>query len=95
MAPISANALQKDLFKYLDRTIDKNEILNVSTPKGTVIILNPEKYQKQLAEIEELKLQEALSDAADDIENGRVYPFDEVIARLRKRNKEFSQKEEL
>jgi mRNA-degrading endonuclease RelE of RelBE toxin-antitoxin system len=31
MSPISATNLKKDLFKYLDRTIEDNEILNVST----------------------------------------------------------------
>ncbi|GHU98594.1 hypothetical protein FACS1894211_02600 [Clostridia bacterium] len=75
MAPISATTLQKDLFNYLNRTIDKNEILNVSTQKGNVIILNATKYE----ELEEL---EAIRQSDEDIANGRTYPQDEVYARL-------------
>ena len=82
MVPISAAVLKKDLFKYLDKTIVENEVLNVSTPNGDVIILNAEAYRNQLAEIEELETAEALKAAADDIESGRVFSHEEVFAGL-------------
>ena len=88
MAPISANALQKDLFKYLDRTIDEDEVLNVSTQKGNVIILNAEKYHRQMSEMERMEELEAIRQANDDIAHGRLFTVDEVFAELEAENKE-------
>jgi PHD/YefM family antitoxin component YafN of YafNO toxin-antitoxin module len=88
MAPISANALQKDLFKYLDKTIVENEILNVSTQNGNVIILNAEVYNKKISEMERLEELEAIRQSDDDIANGRIHTHKEVFDQLRARNKE-------
>jgi len=82
MDPISTSALQKDLLTYLDKAITDNEILNVSTPNGSVVIMNAEAYKSQLAEIEEIELTEVLRAAADDIANGRVFSHEEVFSTL-------------
>ena len=89
MSPVSAANLKKDLYKYLDRAIDKNEVLNVSTQKGSVVILNADRYyEERMSEAERLEELEAIRQADDDIANGRYYPADEVFARLEARNKE-------
>jgi len=83
MSPISAASLKKDLFKYLDKTIEKNEVLSVSTQKGNVIILNAEKYQKQISDVERLEEIEAIRQADEDIANGRIYTHEQVFNELR------------
>ena len=88
MSNVSAVNLQKDLFKYLDKTIEENEILNVSTQKGNVIILNAEAYQRQMSEMERLEELEAIRQADDDIAAGRVHTHEEVFGALRAKNKE-------
>ena len=83
MSAISAANLQKDLFRYLDTAIEKNEVLSVSTQKGNVIILNAEQYQKQISAMERLEELEAIRQSDDDIVHGRVYSHEEVFAELR------------
>ena len=84
MAPISAAVLKKDLIKYLDKTITENEILNVSTQKGNVIILNADRYyEATMSEAERLEELEAIRQADDDIAHGRVYTHEEVFGELR------------
>ncbi|MCL2796759.1 MAG: type II toxin-antitoxin system Phd/YefM family antitoxin [Firmicutes bacterium] len=83
MSSISATKLQKDLFMYLDKAIDENEVLNVSTQKGNVIILSAEIYQRQMSEMERLEELEAIRRSEEDFENGRVCTHEEVFGRLR------------
>ena len=84
MSPVSAANLKKDLYKYLDRAIDKNEVLNVSTQKGSVVILNADRYyEERMSEAERLEELEAIRQADDDIANGRVFTHEEVFAELR------------
>ncbi len=40
----NATNLRKNLFNFLDMVIEFNEVINVSTKKGNVVILNEEDY---------------------------------------------------
>lgn len=82
MSPISANALQKDLFKYLDKTIDEKEILKVATPKGTVTILSTAEYEKQLELLEQFEIEQGIRRGEEDIRAGRVHTHEEVFNNL-------------
>jgi len=45
MLNTNATNFRKNLFKYLDLAIDFNDVINVSTKKGNVIILSEEDYK--------------------------------------------------
>jgi len=82
MAPISAAALQKDLVKYLDKTIKENNVLKVSTQYGTVAIVNTVEYEKQLQLLEQLETEQGILRGKADILSGRVHTHEEVFGRL-------------
>ena len=44
MLNTNATNFRKDLFKYLDLALDFNDVINVSTKKGNVVILSEEDY---------------------------------------------------
>ncbi|HHV15777.1 MAG TPA: type II toxin-antitoxin system Phd/YefM family antitoxin [Gelria sp.] len=45
MLNTNATNFRKNLFKYLDLAIDFNNVINVSTKKGNVVILSEEDYK--------------------------------------------------
>ena len=45
MLNTNATNFRKNLFKYLDLAIDFNDVINVSTKKGNVVILSEEDYK--------------------------------------------------
>ena len=84
MSPVSAANLKKDLFMYLERAIDGNEVLSVSTQKGSVVILNADKYyEERMTEAERLEELEAIRLSDNDISCGMVYNHEEVFNELR------------
>ena len=44
MTNTNATNLRKNLFSYLDSTIEYNDIINVNTKKGNVIIISEAEY---------------------------------------------------
>ena len=44
MTNTNATNLRKNLFSYLDSTIEYNDIINVNTKKGNVIIISESEY---------------------------------------------------
>jgi len=93
MSPVSAANLKKNLFKYLDRTIDENEVLSVSTQKGNIVILNAGRYYEEtMSETERLEELEAIRQGDEDIANGRFSAAADVFARLEARNNEMLKK---
>jgi len=82
MAPISAAVLKKDLYKYLDKTIKENDVLNVSTPGGTVTILNTIEYERQLHLLEQLETEQGIRRGEADIRAGRVHTHEAVFKNL-------------
>ena len=44
MTNTNATNLRKNLFSYLDSAIEYNDIINVNTKKGNVIIINESEY---------------------------------------------------
>ena len=44
MTNINATNLRKNLFSFLDAAIDYNDIINVNTKKGNVIIISEVEY---------------------------------------------------
>lgn len=44
MLNTNASNFRKNLFNYLEMTIDYNNIINVNTKKGNVIILSEDEY---------------------------------------------------
>ena len=44
MTNTNATSLRKNLFSYLDSAIEYNDIINVNTKKGNVIIINESEY---------------------------------------------------
>jgi len=44
MTNTNATNLRKNLFSYLDSTIEYNDIINVNTKKGNVIIISEVEY---------------------------------------------------
>ncbi|MDD3853982.1 MAG: type II toxin-antitoxin system Phd/YefM family antitoxin [Syntrophomonadaceae bacterium] len=75
MLNTNATNFRKNLFKYLDLTIDFNDVINVSTKKGNVVILSEEDYNGlmetlYLTSIPNMKerLQEGLDAKIEDCE---------------------------
>ena len=44
MLNTNATNLRKDLFNYLDLAIEFNDVINVNTKKGNVIMLSEQEY---------------------------------------------------
>ena len=44
MTNTNATNLRKNLFSYLDSTIEYNDVINVNTKKGNVIIISEAEY---------------------------------------------------
>lgn len=44
MTTVNATNLRNNLFSYLDSAIEYNDIINVNTKKGNVIIISEEEY---------------------------------------------------
>ena len=44
MTNINATNLRKNLFSYLDSTIEYNDIVNINTKKGNVIMISEVEY---------------------------------------------------
>ncbi|MDD3350413.1 MAG: type II toxin-antitoxin system Phd/YefM family antitoxin [Eubacteriales bacterium] len=44
MLNTNATNLRKNLFEYLNSTLDYNDVINVNTKKGNVIILSEQDY---------------------------------------------------
>ena len=82
MTPISAAVLQRNLIKYLDKTIKENDVLNVSTPSGTVTILNTAEYERQIQLLEQFETEQGIRRGEEDIRAGRVHTHEAVFKNL-------------
>jgi PHD/YefM family antitoxin component YafN of YafNO toxin-antitoxin module len=51
MTNTNATNLRKNLFDYLNLAIDTNDIINVNTKKGNVVIISEEEYNGLLETI--------------------------------------------
>lgn len=73
MTNTNATNLRKNLFEYLNLAIDFNDIINVNTKKGNVVIISEEEYNSlvetlYLTSIPEMKerLTEGLNATVED-----------------------------
>ncbi len=78
MLNTNATNFRKDLFKYLELAIDYNDVINVSTKKGNVIVLSEEDYNGLLETLYltstpgmKERLQEGLDAKKEDCEDFR------------------------
>lgn len=74
----NATSFRKDLFNLLEKTIKYNEILNISTKEGNVIVLSEEEYNGLLATAE------IMSNPVlyEKIKSGMDTPLDDCVAEL-------------
>lgn len=72
----NATSFRKDLFNLLEKTIKYNEILNISTKEGNVIVLSEEEYNGLLATAE------IMSNPVlyEKIKSGIDTPLDDCVA---------------
>ena len=72
----NATSFRKNLFNLLEKTIKYNEILNISTKEGNVIVLSEEEYNGLLATAE------IMSNPVlyEKIKSGIDTPLDDCVA---------------
>lgn len=75
MDSISVTNFRKDLFNLLDRIVEYNEVLNITTKKGNVVVLSEEDYNNLM---ESLYLN-SIPDMAEKIEEGLKTSLDDCL----------------
>lgn len=76
MLNTNATNLRKNLFNYLDLAIDFNDVINVSTKKGNVIMLSEEEYNGMM---ETLYLT-SIPGMKEQLIEGKDTPLSECVA---------------
>lgn len=69
MPTINATNFRNDLFKYLEKTIECNDILKVSTKRGNAIIISESDYDDMVATLEILSDKGTFKNIVDGIKN--------------------------
>ena len=69
MPTINATNFRNDLFKYLEKTIEYNDVLKVSTKKGNAVIISESDYDNMLATLEIMSNKETLQNVINGLNN--------------------------
>lgn len=69
MSTINATNFRNDLFKYLEKTIEYNDVLKVSTKKGNAVIISESDYDDMLATLEIMSNMETLRNVISGLNN--------------------------
>lgn len=66
---LNASNFRKDLFNHLEKTIEYNDILKVSTKKGNAVLISESDFDDMIATLEILSNRESLKNITDGLEN--------------------------
>lgn len=69
MSTINVTNFRNDLFKYLEKTIEYNDVLKVSTKKGNAVIISESDYDNMLATLEIMSNKETLQNVINGLNN--------------------------
>lgn len=69
MSTINVTNFRNDLFKYLEKTIEYNDVLKVSTKKGNAVIISESDYDDMLATLEIMSNKETLQNVINGLNN--------------------------
>lgn len=69
MSTINVTNFRNDLFKYLEKTIEYNDVLKVSTKKGNAVIISESDYDDMLSTLEIMSNKETLQNVINGLNN--------------------------
>lgn len=69
MSTINVTNFRNGLFKYLEKAIEYNDVLKVSTKKGNAVIISESDYNDMLATLEIISNKETLENIVNGLNN--------------------------